>query len=272
MEPIMRLFAISLLLFASAFQHPNPNRRTEHSSVNERDSQVKTDNKQTDPSSNAPPQISVHSLVVREPQARPEQHNAYDPRHDSLYRAYLWATILGVAGAVLGIIILIRQTRITRQAANAAKDAADAALLQAKILLKAERAYLMIRVIFSHERYSIDVVNEGRTPGEILSYDRDRDQRRERYIAGNYQYEGRELPDPIVLPHNVSHRIDSWALRDIPHQMMTEIQQRELFLIYHGQVIYRDISGETHTTRYCLLYGPETGLQPHGPKGCNDHT
>jgi hypothetical protein len=51
----------------------------------------------------------------------------YDPKADLLYRAYLAATIIGVAGGVIGLCILYRQFVATRIAADAAKNSADAA-------------------------------------------------------------------------------------------------------------------------------------------------
>lgn len=61
----------------------------------------------------------------------------YDPRSDKLYRAYLWATIIGVGGGIIGISFLIVQTL-------ASKAAAKAAMLNAQAVINAERAWFCL--------------------------------------------------------------------------------------------------------------------------------
>src|SRR5438270_864517 len=43
----------------------------------------------------------------------------YDPRADALYRRYLAATIIGVAGGVVGLLLIYRQGQIAAKTAAA---------------------------------------------------------------------------------------------------------------------------------------------------------
>ncbi len=104
----------------------------------------------------------------------------YDPRIDHLYRWYLGATVIGVVGAFIGIMILIYQAVLTRRSAEAAR-------LSAEALMDSERAWILVDVtgengrpsLIFGESLSFDVKtwnvtihlickNEGRTPAWIL--------------------------------------------------------------------------------------------------------
>ena len=67
------------------------------------------------------------------------QVQAYDPRQDILYRAYLWFTVLGVLGAFVGLWVISRQTKVAAQAA-------DAARLSAQAVINAERAWITVTI------------------------------------------------------------------------------------------------------------------------------
>ena len=67
------------------------------------------------------------------------QAQAYNPRQDMLYRAYLWFTVLGVIGAFAGLYVISRQTKL-------AGKAADAALLSAQAVINAERAWITVDI------------------------------------------------------------------------------------------------------------------------------
>jgi hypothetical protein len=79
---------------------------------------------------------------VSQPEVETAQQQPYDAKSDSLYRAYLRATIIGVAGGLIGIGILVWQVIITRTAANAAKSSADA-------LVASERAWIHAELVWS---------------------------------------------------------------------------------------------------------------------------
>lgn len=90
--------------------------------------------------------VSVGSLNKIEPPTQPNNGNSYDASKDTLYRLYLSATVIGVCGGFLGIVVLIWQTIVTRSSANAARDAAIAARENALAVTNAERAWIMVDI------------------------------------------------------------------------------------------------------------------------------
>jgi hypothetical protein len=61
-------------------------------------------------------EVASNCADVNKPAPNPENGDPYDASKDTLYRRYLWATIIGVAGAVLGIFVLARQTIVQMDA------------------------------------------------------------------------------------------------------------------------------------------------------------
>jgi hypothetical protein len=94
----MRLFAI-LFLCLFPFQQSNPTILADQASVKKRGAQEQTS-----------------SLEKVKPTCEPQQDNPYDARKDTLYRWYLGITIVGVAGAWFGIVVLGYQTNIAMNA------------------------------------------------------------------------------------------------------------------------------------------------------------
>jgi hypothetical protein len=105
------------------------------------------------------------------------------PSLDTLTRFSLWATIIGVVGAWIGLVVLISQTIISRTAASAAKASADAAISteRAWIMIDLERVPAVGLLIYGTstehggpERHSISArircvcSNQGKTPAKIL--------------------------------------------------------------------------------------------------------
>jgi hypothetical protein len=68
----------------------------------------------------------------------------YDPLSDTLYRGYLLSTIIGVAGGLSGVGLLLWQTVLTRRSADAAKDTALAAKLGAEAVIRSERPWIFV--------------------------------------------------------------------------------------------------------------------------------
>lgn len=161
------------LLFAHASQM-NPNIRPSKSGINKR-----TTHKETAETKNNPPNPgdTFNSLAVQTPHADNEQKDPYDPRKDSWYRAYLVFTVLGVVGGLIGLAALIRQTMATSEAADAAKNSADA-------LVKSQCAWLILHLYWlpgycrfrSTAEGNIELfiegvlTNSGQTPGWITEF------------------------------------------------------------------------------------------------------
>lgn len=134
----MRFFSLAaLVLFAAAQQQSNPHVRTTEPSLQERNAQAEENQKQQE--SKQVPTTAIQECerctVIEkcigcaaegDPNAQQKNGHAYDPRKDTLYRAYLWATIGGVVVALGGIYAIYRQTKATKDAAIATQDSADA--------------------------------------------------------------------------------------------------------------------------------------------------
>lgn len=84
---------------------------------------------------------------IATPTHQKEQTDQYDPYHDTLYRWYLRMTIFGVIGGTVGILVLIWQAILTKRSANAAKEAADSAKLNAQAVLNTEPPFIVVRIL-----------------------------------------------------------------------------------------------------------------------------
>lgn len=59
--------------------------------------------------------------VIEEAQRKSAEQEAKDASLDWLYRRYMWATIVGVIGGLIGVGVLIWQTRLIKLSADASK-------------------------------------------------------------------------------------------------------------------------------------------------------
>ena len=80
---------------------------------------------------------------VEQVKSKSKEEQAKADSLDLLYRRYMWATIIGVVGGLIGVGILIWQAILTRAAANAAKASADA-------LINSERAWILVETADLH--------------------------------------------------------------------------------------------------------------------------
>jgi hypothetical protein len=124
----MRLFVIaSLLVFLTSFQQQtNPTQATQtglqqHSAQRE---EGKGENDKPD----SPPIPIIRSLDVKKPAAQPKDYDSYDPYKDTLYRWYLRGTLIGVAGGLLGIVLLLRSVKAAHKADDTLMDSEGALL------------------------------------------------------------------------------------------------------------------------------------------------
>src|SRR5271165_1777936 len=60
--------------------------------------------------------------IESNPKSKDIASPTYDPRHDTLYRCYLIATIIGVFGGIVGIVLIYWQTLQIRKSADATRD------------------------------------------------------------------------------------------------------------------------------------------------------
>jgi hypothetical protein len=208
----------------------------------------------------------------------------------------VWLAMLVTAG--VGFIALEtlgdirKQTHIGLRSARAAKESAKAALLNAKAVINAERAWLVVGVEQVNNTdtgalpiYVFTCLNQGKTPATIKTID-----------AGySVVKDPFELPVPVrdgdlsprVLPQRtfiVSR--DSFKIHPevAPDSILYSINGRfELessdFVMFYGRIVYEDIfpswgpGRKPHETRWCYAYDPATGrLISTGPDEYNNHT
>jgi hypothetical protein len=106
----MVFVTIFILLIASPLQQSQPNSGVKKGAVQENHSQKHSgsDDKHTPkPASDA----VLDGCSVQTPTGQNQTQDTYDPRKDTLYRAYLGFTIAGVFLALLGIGFIYKQTR-----------------------------------------------------------------------------------------------------------------------------------------------------------------
>jgi hypothetical protein len=148
------------------------------SRVGQLDIEQKTDkSKQVNPTQSpiATCTESVPCFVVTEPKVKSKEEQAKADSLDLLYRRYMWATIFGVLGAFVGIVILISQTVLVRRSANAAIIAANVArdtlyLTQAADV-HIEGVNLLPKPLGSGTHIDVAVKNHGQTRAEKFSND-----------------------------------------------------------------------------------------------------
>jgi hypothetical protein len=87
---------------------------------------------------NPQPNQAALAASVHQPEAKAKQEDAYDPRQDRLYRAYLAFTIIGVFVALGAIVVFYLQTKATQEAARAA-------LLNAQAVINSQRSWIAVR-------------------------------------------------------------------------------------------------------------------------------
>jgi len=116
----MRFLAACFLLFlVPSLQQKKPTLPA-NTSLEKRTTHSEADKPENDEScASHPATIAFRALAIEEPAGQTKERYRYDPIKDTLYRLYLWGTIFGVAGAVAGVLVLIRQTKALRDSQRA---------------------------------------------------------------------------------------------------------------------------------------------------------
>lgn len=130
----MRLFATAfLLLFTYAIQQSKPDVRSKEAGVQKRSAQEEADDAEQYPERNVPTVRECRDCFnVQTPNSSHNQSDAYNAKTDTLYRVYLWFTIIGVPLAGFGIFAIYKQTTATKDAAEATRVSAEATLRSAE--------------------------------------------------------------------------------------------------------------------------------------------
>ncbi len=165
------------------------------------------------------------------------------------------------------VLIALRTLRAIRDQVIANKDAAQAALEEAKAITASERAYVFAKVTFD-QPFAIDAdgmsfvrllalfINHGKTPAVIIS-------------MGAGWYLKTALPEqmlPIAAADQRFHEglvIASGNSYQLPmtvrvtQQEMDEIKRGTRTLYCAGFINYKDILGREHSTGFCWDYLPD---------------
>jgi hypothetical protein len=255
------------------------------SSVGKLNSQQKADKAQN-PDAPTPPVPScvqcLNCCPVEQPHAKTKEEEAKAASLDRLYRRYMWATIIGVGGGFLGLILIFWQTKIAARSANAALRSADTAKSSVQIVINAERAWISVQPYnWSPKFYpqweqgdpipegplgkqpithlfQTQVKNVGRTPATIEAM-------AIRYIR--IPYHPSQLPpepDYGEMDTTVHFLIPADELQAtgtltpfmgvLTKKQISNIEEGSEFLYAYGIVQYRDIANERRETRFGYVY------------------
>jgi hypothetical protein len=261
------LVAIVLAAFVVHGEKPKPqsNAHTQSST-----------NAKQEPSSPTSPSV----VVVNQNAAKRESENHPDKSPHYLMRLFspenlpnIALVIVGIAGIIVAICTLKdiqKQTTNTETAANAAR-------LNAQSVVNAERPWLVVRPFIKKKENprlcSFGCRNQGITPAKIISASA-------KYVFVNIPDElWRKPPDysfPVALPdltlivhHDsfpIGHGIDAESLIG-DGETKARVDESRNFLIYYGNVVYRDVLTGRVLKRSLLDERRYGGQADHAPFG-----
>lgn len=205
----------------------------------------------------------ANCCAVVQPAGKSEEEQAKANSLDTLTRRYMWATIVGVVGAFIGIALIFWQTKI-------AAKSAEAASLNAQAVMDSERPWIVIdveRQPLPPKWCNLAASNRGRTPAQIVSGSAT-------HVFVNDPDDLKVPPiydSPFVLPNKtLIVQTDSFPIYPQPGirpQAMVENRPAEekilsdsQILVFYGRVVYDDVFGTKrpgyvpHETRWCFAY------------------
>jgi hypothetical protein len=243
-----------------------------------------------------PPCIQcLNCYPTEQPRAKTKEEEAKEASLDHLFRRYLYATIIGVAGGFIGLFVLIWQSIISRQAANAARANADA-------IACGQRAWVTINKISPSKIISPPAVGTARRLWFVFSFiNSGKTVARITDVQGRFHiiktlkdlrpipdYGQRAIPAETFFGRVVAPKQGfdfAMALEDgtLTGETMAKIRQNELTICAYCRVKYLDFAERPHTSQFCYLYFVPRGVvsigmtdeerfETGGPKGYNDYT
>jgi hypothetical protein len=181
--------------------------------------------------------------------------------------------VLVIVGCIT-FVVIGWQSWESRRAADAAKQAAEAGLLNAQTLIASERAWVLVDIgnlpDFQPDANTVQILwifptikNYGKTPARI---------KRVRGIVKLIP-EGEELPaTPIYAPgQGFDDKVNLVLPPDVPMQPRLGISGQEFIqvlgqkvtLYIHGSVDYLDVGEAERTSAYCYIYVIQGGFSPN---------
>jgi hypothetical protein len=240
------------------------------------------------------PERADKSLTITESTTVPIKRDWVDYVGLGISVILVGITFFGVLAAWRGLPELIRQTAATKNAANAAKESAEAALKQANIMASAERAWVVETVVFLNTiprrgaswhggvmTANLSLKNIGRQPA-VLRFVQDRFHTAARLPKEPQYHRTGGVPDGFLLtPGEERHwrcALEEGSLED---EQIDHIETGSTLSLYiYGRITYTSM-GITGTNQFCYkwenlmgfaLEGDKPGFRKDGPSGYNSHT
>jgi hypothetical protein len=208
--------------------------------------------------------------------------------------ATLVLALVGYVGIMLAISTLKkveRNTLLAETTAQAALDAATAALATAQAILLSERPWILVSIepaINKPSSFTITATNKGRTPATITAmFEQVGIKSDEAHLPTSPEYEEQQESQPMIpvtLVPGESTPIKAFSRDDVPaicesEERLKRIENWDEKLFLHGRIIYRDLvapnGSNEHETNWCCWYihgRQKSGMVIAGPPGYNSHT
>lgn len=165
--------------------------------------------------------------------------------------------------------------------AQAAKENATAANLNAQSIINAERAWVLCKIKSYNEQYAQQrnfacvVVNCGHTPAEIIGIQEQRTfyaVSTELSLPPDYGLETRLTQRRLLAP-NEEWEFDQIAIdQELPKDVWDEVRNSRMRYWYYGRVLYQDTVNRktTHESMFCYFFSPT--IQKFIPGGPYEYT
>ena len=225
--------------------------------------------------------------------------SVHKDRWDKIYICLTVGLVLVGIGTFIAIWV---QAVETKHAVQAAKDSAEAALLNARTVINSYRPWMLLEFAYPDPMlsdvttsFSVSFRNWGKTPAEIVSFYQTLESRQREHDLGltespEYPDEGRVLQQTRMIPEGQSWEAGESGF-DIQSNVLadqwTEILASRQRAVYWGRLRYRDLiehpttihvmkepgKATLHETCFCYWWSPATGeMLIGGPASYNKHT
>jgi len=268
--PAVLVAMLSSVSAQEVIPHTAPSGAAKSSSVEKLDGPQKTGNAQKQDAASSPVASCVQCpdrCPIEQPHTQTEKEKADAASLDRLYRRYMQATIVGVAGAWIGIIILIWQTISAKHTAQRQLRAYVLPelgnIVNVAVPMRTSGAYTPTEARITHPDWGpvvgMQIKNTGQTPAFKVEH------------WGNILF--REYPLKSDLPGPAEGLIKSASTigpgiintkRSVLAKPLTEKEIAQLrdntgAIYVYGFIFYEDAFGRKHTTHYRMFHNQNSG-------------
>jgi hypothetical protein len=285
---LLAITQASLPVFGQTADYPGATRQTAQHATTTESGGGSTDKADCN---GAPCDETQPRVIVTLPAPTPESW----PWHDrALWGAYLVLALVGYAGVMLATSTLKkieRQTLLAENAASAALQSAQAALLHSQAIIDSERPWLLITVepsLHIENSFNVMATNRGRTPATIIAtLEQVKIAIDEARLPAIPEYRKQDSSTPImpiVLLPGESTPIMPFRRDDLKgvcesEEMLKKVESWQQKVFLYGKVTYKDLiapaENQLHETTWCCWYihgRQKSGLVKAGPTSYNVHT